>query len=265
MGRRVLGPRGERSVTTAAAPALPSHVPPKVFEELLVRADRAAVVASLARGMAHDLRGPLQTLTLLVDPHADLLGGPEGAHLRASVGDAVQHLAETITCFGQVYAPPESELSPVIADDLLTYVIELQSYQRGLPAVEVELRLQGGLPPVRGIEGQLRHILLSLITNAKQALAGREDGEIVLAGTASDGEVHIVVEDNGPGIADADWQRVFEPFFSTWPEHLGLGLPVARWLAERYGGSLALERPERGGTRLRLTLPSWRRATEGHP
>jgi signal transduction histidine kinase len=250
-------------VTTAAAPALQSLVSSKIFEELLIRADRAAVVASLARGMAHDLRGPLQTLTLLVDPHADLLGGPEGANLRASVGDAVQHLAETITCFSQVYTPPESELSPVIVDDLLSYIIDLQGYQRGLPAVEVELRLQGGLPPVRGIEGQLRHILLSLITNAKQSLTGREDGEIVLAGSARDGEVQIVIEDNGPGVADSELQRVFEPFHSTWPDHLGIGLTVARLLAERYGGSLILARSERGGTRAVLKLPSWRRATQG--
>jgi len=250
-------------VTIASAPALQSLVSPNVFEELLIRADRAAVVASLARGMAHDLRGPLQTLTLLVDPHTDLLGGPEGAHLRASVGDAVQHLAETITCFSQVYAPPDLELSPVIVDDLLSHVIDLQGYQRGLPAVELELRLPGGLPPVRGIEGQLRHILLSLISNAKQALAGRGEGEIVLAGTACDGEVRIVVEDNGPGIAETEWQRVFEPFHSTWPEHLGIGLTVARWLAERSGGSLGLERPERGGTRMLLRLPSWRRVSQG--
>jgi signal transduction histidine kinase len=162
-----------------------------------------------------------------------------------------------------VYAPHDSELAPVIADDLLAYVIDLQGYQRGLPAVEVELRLQGGLPPVRGIEGQLRHILLSLITNAKQALVGREDGEIVLAGTARDGEVQIVIEDNGAGIPESDWHRVFEPFHSTWPEHLGIGLPVARWLAERYGGSLTLDRPERGGTRALLKLPSWRRTTQG--
>ena len=246
-------------MTIAAVPALQSVVSPQVFEELLIRADRAAVVASLARGMAHDLRGPLQTLTLLVDPHADLLGGPEGAHLRSSVSDAVHHLAETITAFSQVYAPPESEPAPVIVDDLLAYVVDLQRYQRSLPAVEVDLRLQGGLPPARGVEAQLRHLLLSLLTNAKQALAGRENGEIALAGTASEGEIQIVVEDNGPGIPEAERHRVFEPFHTTHPERLGIGLTVARSLAERYGGSLNLGASELGGTRAVLRLPSWRR------
>lgn len=247
-------------MTLPAAPALQSVVPPAVFEELLIRADRAAIVASLARGMAHDLRGPLQTLTLLVDPHADLLGGPEGARLRSSVGDAVHHLAETIACFSQVYSPPEDEPAPVIVDDLLAQVIELQSYQRGLPAVEVELTLQTGLPPVRGVETQLRHVLLSLLSNAKRALPGGEDGAIRLsATTAPDGPVQIIVEDNGAGIAEPEWQRVFEPFHSTWPGHLGIGLTVARWLAERDGGSLRLEQLEGGWTGAVLALPCWRR------
>jgi signal transduction histidine kinase len=248
-------------VTLAAPPALQSLVSSPVFEEILIRADCAAVVGSLARGMAHDLRGPLQTLTLLVDPHTDLLGGSEGARLRAAVSDAVQHLADTITSFSQVYSPPDAEASPVIVDDLLSHVADLQRYQRGLPAVEVELRLQGGLPPVRGVETQLRHILLNLLTNAKQALAGRDAAEIVLTGAALDGQIQISVEDNGPGLTEAERRTAFEPFRTTLAEHLGIGLTVARWLAERHAGSLVLEASARGGTGAVLTLPSWRRGS----
>jgi signal transduction histidine kinase len=246
-------------VTIAPAPLLRSVVSPAVFEELLIRADRAAIMASLARGIAHDLRGPLQTLTLLVDPHADLLGGTEGVRLRGAVSDSVQHLTDTISSFSQIYAPEESEAAPVIVEDLLTYVADLQRYQRGLPAVEVKLRLQGGLPPIRGIETQLRHILLGLLANARQALIGREDGEIVLAGAGVNGEIHITVEDNGPGLGEAERLTMFEPFRSAVPGHLGIGLTVARWLAERQAGSLRLDAAAQGGARAVLALPSWRR------
>lgn len=88
-------------MTVTAQPSLSAQVSSPQFEELLIRADRAQVIASLARGMAHDLRGPLQTLTLLVDPNADLLGGPEGARLRQAVSESVQHLADTIGCFSR--------------------------------------------------------------------------------------------------------------------------------------------------------------------
>lgn len=246
-------------MTIAATPALPSIVPSHAFEELLIRADRATIVASLARGMAHDLRGPLQTLTLLVDPHADLLGGSEGARLRTAVSDAVQHLADTIGSFSQVYAPQETEASPVIVDDLLTQIVELQGYQRGLPALEVELRLPGGLPPVRGVEPQLRHLLLALITNAKQALVDRDDAMLMLSAGTRDGLVEIVVEDNGAGLGEAALSRAFEPFFTTRSGQLGIGLTVARWLAGRDGGTLTLEPSTRQGTRALLHLPTWRR------
>ena len=246
-------------MTSAAAPTLQAFASSPVFEELLIRADRATVVASLARGMAHDLRGPLQTLTLLVDPHADLLGGTEGARLRSAVSDAVQHLADTIGRFSQVYAPVDPELSPVIVDDLLSYISDLQRYQRGLPAVEVELRLPGGLPPVRGIETHLRHLILSLLLNAKEAMVEREEPRIVVAASAREGLVQVMVEDNGPGLDAKARTAAFEPFFTTRPGHLGIGLTVARWLAERHGGSLDLEPGERGGTRSILLLPSWRR------
>lgn len=246
-------------MTTAAAPTLQALSSSPVFEELLSRADRATVVASLARGMAHDLRGPLQTLTLLVDPHTDLLSGSEGMRMRTAVGDAVQHLADTISCFSQVYAPLDLEPAPVIVDDLLSYIADLQRYQRGLPAVEVELRLPGGLPPVRGIETHLRHLLLSLLLNAKEAMVERLEPRIIVAASGTEGSVRIVVEDNGPGIDPRALLTAFEPFFTTRPGHLGIGLTVGRWLARRHGGSLEIEPAETGGTRAVLVLPSWRR------
>ncbi|HTS87726.1 MAG TPA: ATP-binding protein [Gemmatimonadales bacterium] len=252
-------------MTSAAAPNLQALASSPVFEELLIRADRAVVVASLARGLAHDLRGPLQTLTLLIDPHADIFGGMEGARLRTAVGESIQHLTDTVGRFGQIYAAndPPPEAAPIIIDDLLTYVAELQRYQRGWAAVEVDLRLPPGLPPVRGIESHLRHVLLSLLLNAKEALVEREEPRIVMAAGTRDGAVEILVENNGPALDPRAAQRAFEPFFTTRPGHLGLGLPVARWLVERMGGSLALTgagEAEGGAVVVQLLLPAWRRA-----
>jgi signal transduction histidine kinase len=232
------------------------------YEELLIRADRSSIVSSLARGMAHDLRGPLQTLTLIVDPHADLLSGPEGNRVRAAVSGAVEHLSETIGRFSQVYAPPETEASPIIVEDLLNYVVDLQHYQRGQAAAEMELRLPGGLPPIRALETPLRHLILSLILNAKEALDDRTDGVITLAASLQGGMVRLTVEDNGPGLRADERARVFEPFYTSRPGHLGIGLPVARWLAERQGGSVMLEQSERGGVKAIVELQSWRRV--GH-
>lgn len=248
-------------MTTAAVPALQLLQSAPQFEELLIRADRAAIVASLARGMAHDLRGPLQTLTLLVDPHADLLAGPEAGRLRGAVSDAVQHLTETISSFSEVYAPADGEASPVIVEDLLGYVAELQRYQRNLPAIEIELRLPGGLPPVRGEESALRHLLLGLLMNAKQSMPAGYHGTVVLAATIEGGMVRLRVEDNGLGLTAEVRETAFEPFVTTRPGALGIGLTVARWLARRHGGELTLMAAALGGTEALVTLPTWRRGS----
>lgn len=246
-------------MTVTAQPNLSAQVSSPQFEELLIRADRAQVIASLARGMAHDLRGPLQTLTLLVDPNADLLGGPEGARLRQAVSESVQHLADTIGTFSQVYAPPEADAAPVIVEDLLASVVELQRYQRSLPAVETQLELPGGLPPIRGQEAQLRHLLLALISNAKQAMGDLPQPELRLLAASEGGMVRVVVEDTGRGLPVAVAADPFRPFAHAAEGRLGIGLAVARCLAQRHGGSLELAPAQAGGTRAILRLPTWRR------
>jgi two-component system C4-dicarboxylate transport sensor histidine kinase DctB len=228
-------------------------------EELLIRADRAAIMATIARGMAHDLRGPLQTLTLMVDPHADLFSGPESTRLRAAVSTAVQHLTDTVSRFSQVYAPLETEPAPLIVPDLLGYVSDLQRYQRGLPAAEFTVNVAAGLPPVRGIESHLRHLLLSLVVNAKQALQGQSDGHIELSAVAVGPNVQLTVKDNGPGMSSEASARAFEPFHTTREGSLGIGLTVARWLAERMSGQVTLEPETTSGTRAVVTLLAWRR------
>jgi signal transduction histidine kinase len=230
------------------------------LEELLIRADRAAVVESLARGMAHDLRGPLQTLILMVDPHAEVLTGPEASRLRGAMGNALQQLTDNIGRFSQIYAPVEDKPAPVIVGDLLGQVVDLQRYLRSPPAIEVELQLPGGLPPVRAVETYLRHILLNLILNARQALVDQPRTRIRLGAAMGENGVQLTVDDNGPGLSPAARSRAFELFYSTHEGSLGIGLTVARWLAERQGGKLTLdESAALGGVRAAVSLAAWQR------
>jgi C4-dicarboxylate-specific signal transduction histidine kinase len=237
---------------------VPSAATTTQFEELLVLADRAAVVGSLARGIAHDLRGPLQTLTLAADPLADMLGAGQGSRIHGAVTSAVGHLTRTISRFSQIYAPAGPDVGPLLLGDVLNDVVELQGFQRALPAVEVDLRLPSGLPPILGVEGELRHLLLSLIANAKQAIGTTEDGRIVLEARPEQKGIVVMLEDNGAGLSAEVEARAFEPFFTTRTGSLGIGLPVARRLAERRGGRLTLESAPHGA-RAMLSLAVWPR------
>ncbi|MGH7702202.1 MAG: sensor histidine kinase [Gemmatimonadales bacterium] len=216
----------------------------------MLQANRARVIATLTRGMAHDLRNPLQTLALMS------VEGTENAEFSANVGQAVEQLAETVTRFSQIYAPVDRGREPIVVADLLGFVHEMQGLQRSLPPVEVRLRVSHGLPPVPGREAELQHALLNLIINAKEAIGERKVGGITLTATATPGWVEISVEDDGPGVSQADRPRIFDPFYTTkGGPALGLGLPVARRLIEAQGGRL--ETGSGTGGRFVMRLPEW--------
>jgi signal transduction histidine kinase len=111
-----------------------------------------------------------------------------------------------------------------------------------------------GLPPVLADRDQILQVLLNLVRNALEAMAG--PGGTLTLGARLDGEfVAISVADTGPGVARTDLPRLFEPYFTTKPGGTGLGLAIARRIAEEHGGKLEAESaPERGAT-FTLRLP----------
>ena len=99
--------------------------------------------------------------------------------------------------------------------------------------------------------------MLNLIVNAEQALAGQKGGAIRLSVAESAGFVVLSVSDNGPGVGDVAAEKLFEPFFTTRSrdEASGLGLFVARLIAEQHGGTLTLK-PQDAGACFEMRLPA---------
>jgi len=126
------------------------------------------------------------------------------------------------------------------------------------PVVHVDLDLADHLPPVEGLHVQLSQIVVNLVVNACEALAGVIGDRRIRISTASlAGDlVELAVCDTGPGLAPEIASRVFEPFVTTKPEGLGVGLAVCHSIAERHGGRLTAESPPGGGACMRLTLPA---------
>jgi two-component system sensor histidine kinase HupT/HoxJ len=111
---------------------------------------------------------------------------------------------------------------------------------------------------IRGRKGQLHQIIVNLVQNAADVLEGDPNGEIVISGEKTDGEVIIRVADNGPGIPPERIDKIFEPFFTTKPigAGTGLGLYVSYNMAMKQGGDLtATNRPE-GGAEFTVRVPA---------
>ena len=242
------------------ASATPASLTGQLYP-LMAQASRAAVLASMSRELAHDLKGPIQALFLFDMNDRD----PE---MESVFRMAVDKMAETIERVTRIYMPrPASRPpGPFTVADLITCVRDMYEAQRSLPATDLVLEVPPVLSPVLGLEWEWQHVLINLLMNAREA-AGEEAGARVTLTVRQPGStsVEIAVRDTGPGVPRdrADW--IFQPLTTTKPPggvH-GLGLPVARWLARKNEGDLRTEPADRGGLFV-VTLPALPLAT-GRP
>jgi C4-dicarboxylate-specific signal transduction histidine kinase len=152
---------------------------------------------------------------------------------------------------------PESS-SAVNMRDLVSHALALRAYAFSKARLTSTFEApKDGRPTVRGNAVLLEQAILNLIVNAEQALAGRSGGTIRVQLELPDGWVVLRVTDNGPGVDPAIANRLFEPFATTRArdESSGLGLCVARQIAEQHRGTLVSEAPPTGASFV-LKLPA---------
>ena len=228
----------------------------------LVRANRWQTYASIIRGIVHEISNPAQAVILAAGGIARASGLSAEHRLVAMLELEGQRLSDLLGEFRGLVSEPRPSADRIVIEDALRSVMALQEHQRSWPNVTVSLAVHGGpLPPVRADLARVQHVLLSLVTNAKEALAeGR--GEVAVSARAEDGGVVVEVRDTGPGIPAERREWVFEPFATTHEgagagaAGRGLGLTVARLLVGEVGGTLTAEEPAAGGgARLVLRLP----------
>lgn len=235
------------------------------LEALIVDASRSSVHRSLARGVGHDIRGPLQTL-MLAGPSSPGWGTEADiAMLRRSLDHATNRLSELANHVGGLTAEsPSHDPGPISLSDVLPRVVALNRLCRTAASPELLVGSTLGLPAVRGDSGSISLALLNLVLNAREAVDLVPNPQITLESERGDTEVRILIGDNGPGVPEADRERVFEPFMTTrLAPHLGVGLPAARLVVAPFGGRVTLESVNGPGARFALQLETWPSTTDG--
>ncbi len=228
----------------------------------LEHVSRVTLVGELAASLAHEVRQPIGAMVNNAEAGrrhlTQYLQRPD--ELEAIFTDIVSDGLRASEIVGGVRGflrPHEVAWAPVDMSELVREMLPLVRRELMDHHVDVELALATEMPGVRAAKVQLGQVVVNLVMNACEALAG-VDGprRVTIATSAADGRVELAVGDNGPGPAPDVAPRMFEPFVSTKKEGLGMGLAICRSIAETHGGRLTADRPASGGFRIVLSLPA---------
>jgi signal transduction histidine kinase len=125
--------------------------------------------------------------------------------------------------------------------------------------ITMQTQLADHLPRIRGDRVQLQQVMLNLIINAIQAMTGLAEGirELHLSSESAESEgVRVAVRDSGPGLTEENLQRLFEPFYTTKPSGMGMGLSICRSIIEDHGGRLWATGHASQGAVFQFTIPA---------
>jgi signal transduction histidine kinase len=149
-------------------------------------------------------------------------------------------------------------------NEAIREVIALTRGEAAKTGVSVRTDLVEGLPLIHGDRVQLQQVVLNLIINAVEAMSGVGEGErelwISTGGDASRG-VFVAVRDSGPGLDPTSADRLFEAFYTTKPDGMGMGLAICRSIIEAHGGRLWASANKPRGAVFQFTLPEGREET----
>jgi two-component system nitrogen regulation sensor histidine kinase GlnL len=243
----------------------------KKLEDEARRSETLARLGGLVAGLAHEIKNPLGGIKgaaqLLAQRFTDQPDVHEYTGVMIREIDRLTRFVEQLLTLGAPPAPVDQALN---VHKIIHEVLALLQSELSAKGVVVRLQIDPSLPDIRGDEAQLTHVFLNLAKNALEAMP--EGGTLTIttrmetdfhilwraarAGAAGSGKfLRVEVADTGPGFADGDTERVFEPFFSTKPRGTGLGLAICQRIVAAHGGDIRAENRRGGGAVVTVTLP----------
>ena len=220
-----------------------------------LRAERLAAVGTLAAGLAHEVRNPLNSATLQLDVLSRRLdrgdATPESVRPVAEiVREELRRLERLVNDFLAFAHPRPPDLKPVDLPELCRTVATLVAPEAEAAAIAVVTDLGPDLPVLRADPEGLRQVLLNLVRNAMEAMP--HGGALTLRCRRAGDAVDIEVHDTGVGCADE--APIFDAFFTTKPQGTGLGLTIVHRIVADHGGTLQV-RSRPGDTAFTVSLP----------
>lgn len=231
------------------------------LEEQAAESERMAYIGTLASGLAHEIRNPLNSLNLnmqmLEEELQDHRKTPTGGRLLSITRREIARLERLVTDFLSYARPRPIELEDLPAAELLEQARELLAGEARARRVRLEVTDRTAGATLRVDPAQMRQLLLNLAQNALTASQDGGDPEprVELCAARRGALIELSVGDDGPGIPAEERERVFDVFYSTRKGGTGLGLAIVDRIAKNHGGRVEIDSELGRGTTVRVLLP----------
>jgi len=238
----------------------------------LARVARLSTMGEMATGIAHELNQPLSAIANFARGcirrlNADGMDPAELVEPLEEVCEQAERAGEILRHVRDFVRKSELQMKPLDINQIVRTLVKFAELEARQQGAIVRLDLHAGLPPVQADAIMIEQVVCNLVRNAAEAMAEahspRREVTIRTREIGSD-FVEIEVGDTGPGIDAAVIDQVFDQFFTTKPDGVGMGLSIGRSIVESHGGSIRAESGRNGGARFRFTLQASQQTASRH-
>ena len=261
--RWVDGQPAQLVVATDITALRPIRERQKQQEEQLQQTARLVTMGEMASSIAHELNQPLAAISNYALGLAKRLqpGSPAPAdpamvdQTLDKIARQAQRAASVIQRVRNFVRRNTAEQREIAVDEILTESLALAEIAAKRYGVAITIDLAPDLPRLSADRILIEQVLLNLMKNAIDAMRGQDDAALTLQVSATRDNVLFAVADQGPGIPEEQQEKVFEAFFTTKPEGMGMGLNICRSIIESHAGRLWVESNHPRGCIFKFTLP----------
>lgn len=223
------------------------------FEDQLVRISRLSALGELSAGLAHEIRNPLGSIRGTAEILANSIRNDDKhAEFAKIMIKEVDRLNEVLENFLRFASPSPVEKKRFDLNDTLEELLVLTRQECDRLKLEIEIE-KGDLPTIPGDKSQLKQVFLNFVLNAGQAMTN--GGQLWISTHVSGDAAIIQFRDNGSGIKEKLLDKIFNPFFTTKSDGVGLGLAITHRIVKAHGGRIDVESSEGAGTTFKVLLP----------
>jgi signal transduction histidine kinase len=230
----------------------------KQLEERLREAEHLSAVGQLARTIAHEIRNPLNYISLCIDHIREKYRPAKGEQagnfetLISSIKQEIHRLDKLVTEFLDYGKPLKMNIQYINIDEILKDIVDIIKAKADSEKISI-VEKYDCLPDMMLDAELMKTCVFNIVTNAFQAMP--EGGTITMQTARDNSHFILNISDTGAGIAKESMDKIFEPFFTTKTNGLGLGLAITKRIIEEHGGTIGFSSIEREGSNVVIRLP----------